>query len=135
MPAWVTGTGGSGGYTFAAGKIKNALTLVKANQGYASIADTGLSAAAEMTVATRVYVNANVAWLCPMDGQVNSRRLLGGLLRHHHGAHADAAEWPVAQPRLTRSPRQQGQALASGEDHNSRVFGLTVKRRWGSAST
>jgi hypothetical protein len=54
----VTGTGGSGGYTFAAGKIKNALTLVQANQGYASIADTGLSAAAEMTVATWVYVNA-----------------------------------------------------------------------------
>lgn len=58
----VTGTGGSGGYTFAKGKVSNALDLVKASQGYASIATSGLSGAAEMTIATWVYLNTSSNW-------------------------------------------------------------------------
>jgi hypothetical protein len=58
----VTGTGGSGGYTFAKGKVNNALNLVKANQGYASIATSGLSGATEMTIATWVYLNTSTNW-------------------------------------------------------------------------
>jgi hypothetical protein len=58
----LTGTGGSSGYSFGTGQVNNALHLVKASQGYASIADTGLSAATDMTVATWVYLNSSVAW-------------------------------------------------------------------------
>ncbi len=58
----VTGTGGSGGYTFATGKVNNALDLVKASQGYASIANSGLSGATEMTIAAWVYLNTSSNW-------------------------------------------------------------------------
>jgi hypothetical protein len=57
-----TGTGGSGGYTFAQGKVNNALDLVKPKQGYASIAASGLSGATEMTIATWVYLNTSAEW-------------------------------------------------------------------------
>ena len=57
-----TGTGGSGGYTFGTGQVNNALRLVKASQGYASIADTGLSGATAMTIATWVYLNSAADW-------------------------------------------------------------------------
>ena len=57
-----TGTGGSGGYAFGTGRVNNALGLVKASQGYASISDTGLFGATAMTIATWVYLNSAVAW-------------------------------------------------------------------------
>jgi len=58
----VTGTGGTAGYSFGAGKVNNALHLVKASQGNATIANTGLGAATEMTVAAWVYLNTSVEW-------------------------------------------------------------------------
>ncbi len=54
----VTVTGVSGGYSFQPGKLNNALYLVQANQGYASIPQGVLSGATEMTIATWVYLNA-----------------------------------------------------------------------------
>jgi hypothetical protein len=58
----VTGTGGTAGYSFGTGKVGNALRLVKASQGHATITDTGLSTATEMTVAAWVYLNSSVEW-------------------------------------------------------------------------
>ncbi len=58
----VTGTGGSTGYGFAAGKVGNALDLVVAHDGYAQLPAGLLSKACEVTVATWVYVNNNVSW-------------------------------------------------------------------------
>jgi hypothetical protein len=58
----VTGTGGSGGYSFKTGKLNNALYLVEAKQGYASIPQGVLSGATEMTIATWVYLNAGSDW-------------------------------------------------------------------------
>ena len=58
----VTGTGGTAGYSFGAGKVNNALHLVKTSQGNATIPNTGLSAATEMTIAAWVYLNASVEW-------------------------------------------------------------------------
>jgi len=58
----VTGTGGTAGYSFGAGQVNNALRLVKAGQGHATIANTGLSAATEMTIAAWVYLNSSVEW-------------------------------------------------------------------------
>jgi hypothetical protein len=54
----VTGTGVSGGYSFNTGKLNNALYLVGASQGYASIPQGVLNGATEMTIATWVYLNA-----------------------------------------------------------------------------
>ena len=58
----VTGTGGTVGYSFGTGQVNNALRLVKASQGYATIANTGLNAATEMTIAAWVYLNSSVEW-------------------------------------------------------------------------
>jgi hypothetical protein len=58
----VTGTGGTPGYSFGPGKVNNAVRFVKASQGYATIVNTGLGAATEMTVAAWVYLNSSVAW-------------------------------------------------------------------------
>jgi hypothetical protein len=44
------------------GKVNNALHLVKASQGHASITQTGLSAATEVTVASWVYLNSAADW-------------------------------------------------------------------------
>ena len=57
-----TGTGGNTGYSFKSGKLNNALDLVKASQGYASIPQGVLSGATEMTIATWVYLNASADW-------------------------------------------------------------------------
>jgi hypothetical protein len=58
----VTGTGGTAGYSFGTGKLNDALRLVKASQGHATIASTGLGAATEMTIAGWVYLNSSVEW-------------------------------------------------------------------------
>ncbi len=55
----VTGTGGTAGYSFVAGKVNNALALAKASQGYATLPVGILAGACEMTVATWVYLNTN----------------------------------------------------------------------------
>jgi Concanavalin A-like lectin/glucanases superfamily len=58
----VTDTGGSGGYNFKAGRVNNALELVKASQGYANIGANTAPFSAPMTVATWVYLNSSVSW-------------------------------------------------------------------------
>ena len=58
----VTGTGGGPGYSFAAGKVNNALDLAAASQGYATLPAGLLATACEATVATWVYVNSSVGW-------------------------------------------------------------------------
>jgi hypothetical protein len=61
----VTGTGGSGGYTFGTGPkagLGNALDLVKTSAGYATVPPGILTGATEMTIATWVYVNSNAIW-------------------------------------------------------------------------
>jgi hypothetical protein len=58
----VTGTGGTAGYSFAAGKVGNALDLAKASKGYATLPAGLLSTACEATVATWVYINTSVDW-------------------------------------------------------------------------
>ena len=58
----VTGTGGTAGYSFGTGQVNNALHLVKASQGHATIADTGLGTATETTIAAWVYLNSSVEW-------------------------------------------------------------------------
>ena len=58
----VTGTGGSGGYSFNTGHLGNALYLVKAKQGYVSVPQGVLAGATEMTIAAWVYLNAGVDW-------------------------------------------------------------------------
>lgn len=58
----VTGTGGTAGYSFGTGIVNNALHLVKASQGHATIANTGLGTATEMTIAAWVNLNSSVEW-------------------------------------------------------------------------
>jgi hypothetical protein len=71
----VAGMGGSGGYSFKTGKLNNALYLVAANRGYASIPQGVLSGATEMTIATWVYLNAGAdyqrVWDFGNDTNVN----------------------------------------------------------------
>ena len=50
----VTGTGGTPGYAFAAGKVNNALDFVKASQGQAILPAGLLATACEATIATWV---------------------------------------------------------------------------------
>lgn len=57
--ALVTGTGGSAGYSFVAGRVNNALALAKASQGHVKLPAGILAGACEMTVATWVYLNTN----------------------------------------------------------------------------
>jgi hypothetical protein len=57
-----TGTGGTGGYTFAAGKVGNALDLISASKGYATLPAGLLANACEATIATWVWVNTAVDW-------------------------------------------------------------------------
>ncbi len=56
------GTTGTPGYSFARGQIGDALFLTKASMGYAALPAGILAGACEMTVATWVYVNTQVAW-------------------------------------------------------------------------
>ncbi len=60
----VLATAGTGtGYTFATGKVGNALGLVLADKGYVNLPAGVLTGACEFTIATWVYVNSNVnAW-------------------------------------------------------------------------
>jgi len=58
----VTGTGGTAGYSFVAGKVNNAVHFEKASQGHATLASTGLGTATEMTIAAWVYLNSSVEW-------------------------------------------------------------------------
>ena len=55
----VTGSGGSLGYSFGAGKVGNALYLAKASKGYATLPAGILAGTCEMTVATWVNLNTN----------------------------------------------------------------------------
>lgn len=58
-----TGAGGAPGFSFAPGKVGNALDLVVARQGYVSLPEGLLADACEVTIATWVYINSNVnAW-------------------------------------------------------------------------
>jgi hypothetical protein len=58
----VTGTGGTAGYAFGPGKVGDALDLVVASRGYATLPAGLLANACEATVATWVYVNSSVNW-------------------------------------------------------------------------
>ena len=59
----VTGTGGTAGYSFAPGKVGNALDFEIAQQGFATLPADLLQGATEATVATWVYINNNnVVW-------------------------------------------------------------------------
>ena len=59
----VTGTGTTPGYSFAAGPVGNALTLVEASEGYVALPAGILANACEATIATWVYVNSDeIAW-------------------------------------------------------------------------
>lgn len=60
----VLATAGTGtGYTFAAGKVGNALDLILAEKGYVKLPAGLLADACEFTIATWVYINSNVnAW-------------------------------------------------------------------------
>ena len=59
----MTGTGGGAGYSFATGKVGNALDLVLAKEGYVTLPAGLLAEACEATIATWVYINSNVnAW-------------------------------------------------------------------------
>jgi hypothetical protein len=59
----VTGTGSDPGYSFATGKVGNALHLSYTKQGYVSLPAGLLANLCEVTIATWVYVNSNVnAW-------------------------------------------------------------------------
>ncbi len=59
----VTGAGGASGYSFAPGKVGNALRLSYTNKGYVALPAGLLRDACEATIATWVYVNSNVnAW-------------------------------------------------------------------------
>jgi hypothetical protein len=52
----VTGTGGTGGYSFATGKVGNALVLTAANSGYAALPAGILADACEATIAAWVNI-------------------------------------------------------------------------------
>ena len=54
----VTGTGGTGGYSFAPGKVGNALVLTAANDGYAQLPVGILADACEATLAAWVNVKS-----------------------------------------------------------------------------
>jgi hypothetical protein len=59
----LSGTGETGGHSFAAGKVGNALHLSYAKQGYVTLPAGLLADACEATIATWVYINSNVnAW-------------------------------------------------------------------------
>jgi hypothetical protein len=58
----VTGTGGTTGYKFATGKVGNALDLIVAQQGYATLPADLLKGATQATIATWVYLNNNTTW-------------------------------------------------------------------------
>jgi hypothetical protein len=57
----MTGTGGSGGYSFGAGRAGNgnALDLSYAKQGYVTLPPGLLAEACDFTIATWVYLNTN----------------------------------------------------------------------------
>jgi hypothetical protein len=57
-----TGTGGNAGYSFAAGKVHNALTLVAAQQGYVTLPVGLLAHACEATIATWFWINSSQNW-------------------------------------------------------------------------
>ena len=56
----VTGTGGTGGYSFATGKVGNALVLTAANEGYAALPAGILADACEATIAAWVNIKTQV---------------------------------------------------------------------------
>jgi hypothetical protein len=61
--ALLSGTGGSSGHSFAAGKVGNALSLANANKGYVALPAGLLANACEATIATWVYINSDSnAW-------------------------------------------------------------------------
>jgi hypothetical protein len=59
----LTGTGGSPGYSFSAGKVGNALNLIDTSKGYVALPAGLLANACEATIATWVYINGDSnAW-------------------------------------------------------------------------
>ncbi|MGD0838469.1 MAG: LamG domain-containing protein [Polyangia bacterium] len=58
----VTGTGGTGGYSFATGKVGNALVLTAASDGYAVLPTGILADACEATIATWVNVKSGAVY-------------------------------------------------------------------------
>jgi hypothetical protein len=58
----VTGMGGTAGYSFAAGRVGNALDLAKADKGYVTLPAGLLATACEATIATWIYLNNSVDW-------------------------------------------------------------------------
>ncbi len=57
-----SGTGGTTGYSFVAGKVGNALALSVASNAYATLPVGILANSCEATVATWVYINNNPNW-------------------------------------------------------------------------
>ena len=59
----VTGTGGTPGYSFGAGKVgTGALDLVAASHGYATLPSCLLADTCDVTIASWVYVNVSANW-------------------------------------------------------------------------
>jgi Concanavalin A-like lectin/glucanases superfamily len=56
----VTGSGGTGGYSFTTGKVGNALLLIAANDGYATLPAGILANACEATIAAWVNIKTQV---------------------------------------------------------------------------
>jgi hypothetical protein len=73
----VTGSGGSGGYSFVTGKIGKALRLTYTKKGYVSLPPGLMANACEATIATWVYINSNVnAWTRLWDFGQNTVRYM-----------------------------------------------------------
>jgi len=57
-----SGTGGAAGYSFATGRVGNALALTAASKGYAALPAGILAGACEATIATWVNIKTQVDW-------------------------------------------------------------------------
>jgi hypothetical protein len=58
----VTGSGGTGGYSFATGKVGNALILTAANEGYAALPPGILADACDATIAAWVRIRTQAVY-------------------------------------------------------------------------
>ena len=65
--------GGTSGYSFAAGKVGNGLTLAKAGSGYVSVPPAVFANATNITVATWVYVTTAQNWQNVFNVGINAK--------------------------------------------------------------
>ena len=66
-------SGGTAGYTFPAGKVGKALSLIKAGSGYATIPSKVFANATNITIATWIYVTTAQNWARVFDVGVNAK--------------------------------------------------------------